>query len=74
MFTEIATEDVLKVVRAHDFDDDPELDFGAARIDAVVALERLGRAVHAEQAGRSPDCIVNVRRRWASVAVIRHCR
>ena len=48
MFTEVATEDVLKVVRAHDFGDEPAHDFGAARIDAIVALERLIRAAQAE--------------------------
>ena len=37
MFTEIATEDVLKVVRAHDVASEPELEFGAARVDAVSA-------------------------------------
>jgi hypothetical protein len=50
MFTEVATEDVLKVVRAHDFESESELKFGAARIDALVALERLSRVVSAEQA------------------------
>ncbi|WP_332642462.1 HNH endonuclease [Aeromicrobium sp.] len=48
MFTEIATEDVLGVVRAHDFGDEPQHHFGAARIDAIVALERLNRATQAE--------------------------
>ncbi|MDR7085656.1 hypothetical protein J2X11_000495 [Aeromicrobium panaciterrae] len=50
MFTEIATEDVLRAVRAHDFEDESELSFGAARIDALVALERLSRVVSSEQA------------------------
>lgn len=48
MFTEVATEDVLQVVRAHDFGDEPGHHFGAARIDAIVALERLNRATQAE--------------------------
>lgn len=52
MFTEVATADVLKVVRAHDFGNEPALRFGAARIDAIVALERLIRAAQAEQAAQ----------------------
>jgi hypothetical protein len=48
MFTEIATEDVLRTVRAHDFGSEPALKFGAARIDAIVALERLNRETQAE--------------------------
>ncbi len=50
MFTEVATEDVLTVVRAHDFEADPVARFSGARIDAVAALDRLVRAAQAEQA------------------------
>ncbi len=49
MFTEVATADVLSVVRAHDFESEPGHHFGAERIDAIVALERLIRASQAEQ-------------------------
>ncbi len=49
MFTEVATAEVLGAVRAHDFGDEPAHDFGAAHIDAFVALERLIRAAQAEQ-------------------------
>ena len=33
MFTEVATEDLLREVRGHDFGADPVQEFGAARID-----------------------------------------
>jgi hypothetical protein len=49
MFTEVATEDLLREVRSHDFGADPVHEFGAARIDAIVALDRSIRAAQAEQ-------------------------
>ena len=49
MFTEVATEDVLREVRGHDFGADQTHGFGANRIDAIVALDRLIRAAQAEQ-------------------------
>jgi hypothetical protein len=39
MFTEVAAEDLLREVRAHDFGADPVPEFGANRIDAVTALD-----------------------------------
>jgi hypothetical protein len=49
MFTEVAAEDLLREVRAHDFGADPVPEFGANRIDAVTALDRVIRAAQAEQ-------------------------
>ena len=49
MFTEVATEDLLREVRGHDFGADPVQEFGANRIDAIVALDRSIRAAQAEQ-------------------------
>ena len=49
MFTEVATEDLLREVRAHDFEGDAVHEFGANRIDAIKALDRAIRAAQAEQ-------------------------
>ena len=49
MFTEVATDDLLREVRGHDFGADPSHEFGANRIDAIVALDRSIRAAQAEQ-------------------------
>ena len=49
MFSEVATEDLLREVRAYDFEGEPEHEFGASRIDAIVGLDRVLRAVQAEQ-------------------------
>jgi len=49
MFTETAPEAVLAEVRGHDFGADPGPRFGANRIDAIVALERVISAAQAEQ-------------------------
>jgi hypothetical protein len=49
MFTETAPEDVLGDVRGHDFGADPVAGFGASRIDAIVALDRVINAARAEQ-------------------------
>ncbi len=49
MFEDVEVEDLLSTIDAHDFDADPPLDFGAARIDAIVAYERILRAVQARQ-------------------------
>ena len=49
MFTEVAAEDVLWEVRGHDFGADPTHEFGASRIDAITALDRVIRAAQAEQ-------------------------
>jgi hypothetical protein len=48
MFTEVAAEDLLREVRAHDFGADPVHEFGADRIDAIVALDRLIGVAQAE--------------------------
>jgi hypothetical protein len=49
MFENVATDDLLKAVRAHDFDphDDP---MGADRIDAIKAFDRVIRTAQARQA------------------------
>ena len=49
MFTEVATEDLLREVRAYDFEGEPAHEFGASRIDAITGLDRLIRAAQAEQ-------------------------
>jgi hypothetical protein len=49
MFESVAVEDLLSTIDAHDFTGDPVMDFGAARIDAVVAYERIIRAAQARQ-------------------------
>uniref|UniRef100_UPI002FCAFB31 DUF222 domain-containing protein n=1 Tax=Aeromicrobium sp. TaxID=1871063 RepID=UPI002FCAFB31 len=49
MFTEAATEDLLREVRSYDFGGDPVQEFGANRIDAIVGLDRVIRAAQAEQ-------------------------
>ncbi|VXB54929.1 DUF222 domain-containing protein [Aeromicrobium sp. 9AM] len=49
MFTEVATTDVLREVRAYDFETEPVHEFGASRIDAITALDRVIRAAQAEQ-------------------------
>ncbi len=49
MFTEVATEDLLREVRAYDFEGEPAHEFGASRIDAIVGLDRAIRAAQAEQ-------------------------
>ncbi len=49
MFTEVATEDLLREVRAYDFEAEPAHEFGASRIDAIVGLDRAIRAAQAEQ-------------------------
>lgn len=45
----MAAEDLLKAVRAHDFDPHDDV-MGAARIDAITACDRVIRAAQAEQA------------------------
>jgi hypothetical protein len=52
MFTEVAAADALARVRGHDFGADPVLEVGANRVDAIVALDRLIAAAHAEQASQ----------------------
>ncbi|MEJ7635020.1 HNH endonuclease [Aeromicrobium sp.] len=52
MFTEVATEDALRDVRAHDFGADPAQECGANRIDAITALERVVASARAEQAAQ----------------------
>ena len=49
MFTEVATEDLLREVRAYDFAGEPVHEFGASRIDAITGLDRAIRAAQAEQ-------------------------
>lgn len=49
MFEDVGVEDLLSAINAHDFSSDPELDFGAARIDAIVGYERVIRAAQARQ-------------------------
>ncbi len=49
MFTEVATEDLLREVRSYDFEGEPAHEFGASRIDAIVGLDRVIRAAQAEQ-------------------------
>ena len=49
MFTEVATEDLLREVRSYDFGNEPVHEFGASRIDAITALDRAIRAAQAEQ-------------------------
>ena len=49
MFSEVAAEDLLREVRAYDFEAEPEHEFGASRIDAIVGLDRAIRAAQAEQ-------------------------
>ena len=49
MFEDAEVAGLLSAIDAHDFDADPELEFGAARIDAIVAYERLIRAAQAGQ-------------------------
>ena len=49
MFTEVAIEDLLREVRAYDFEGEPAHAFGASRIDAITGLDRLIRAAQAEQ-------------------------
>jgi hypothetical protein len=52
MFTEVATEDLLREVRGYDFDSDPAHECGANHIDAITALDRLIRSAQAEQLAR----------------------
>ncbi len=49
MFEDVAVEALLVTIDAHDFDADPDLDFGAARVDAIVAYDRVIRAAQARQ-------------------------
>lgn len=49
MFEGIEVEDLLSTIDAHDFSADPDIEFGAARIDAIVAFERIIRAAQARQ-------------------------
>jgi hypothetical protein len=49
MFEHVEVAQLLSTIDAHDFSADPELDFGAARIDAIVAYERIIRAAQARQ-------------------------
>ena len=49
MFEEVEVAHLLSTIDAHDFSADPDLDFGAARIDAIVAFERIIRAAQARQ-------------------------
>ena len=49
MFESVGVEDLLTTIDAHDFTADPDIEFGAARIDAIVAYERLIRAAQARQ-------------------------
>lgn len=48
MFENVAAEDLLGSVRAHDFDPHDDV-MGAARIDAITACDRVVRAAQAEQ-------------------------
>lgn len=49
MFESVAAESLLATIDAHDFTAEPDSNFGAARIDAVVAYERLIRTAQARQ-------------------------
>ena len=49
MFENVDVEGLLSTIDAHDFTADPDIDFGAARIDATVAHERIIRAAQARQ-------------------------
>ena len=49
MFGDVGVEGLLSAIDAHDFPADPDVDFGAARIDAIVAFERIIRAAQAGQ-------------------------
>ena len=49
MFENVAAEDLLKAVRAHDFDPHDDV-MGAARIDAIKACDLVVRGAQAEQA------------------------
>ncbi|MEO6470622.1 MAG: HNH endonuclease [Aeromicrobium sp.] len=49
MFENVAAEDLLQVVRGHDFDPHDDV-MGADRIDAITACDRIVRAAQAEQA------------------------
>lgn len=49
MFEDVATADLLAEVAAHDFTSDPAHEAGAARIDAITALDRVIRTAQAAQ-------------------------
>ncbi len=49
MFESVEVGGLLSTIDAHDFSTDSVLDFGAARIDAIVAYERIIRAAQAGQ-------------------------
>ncbi|MET0930399.1 MAG: hypothetical protein ABWX74_12830 [Aeromicrobium sp.] len=49
MFEATATEDLLREVRAHDFDADPVLEVGHNRVEAIREIDRGIRALQAEQ-------------------------
>ena len=49
MFEGVEVGSLLSAIDAHDFSADPDIEFGAARIDAIVAYERIIRAAQARQ-------------------------
>ena len=49
MFESVEVEDLLSAIDAHNFSTDPDIEFGAARIDAIVGYERIIRAAQARQ-------------------------
>ena len=49
MFESVEVEELLPAIDVHDFAADHDLDFGAARIDAIVAYERIIRTAQARQ-------------------------
>ena len=49
MFESVEVGNLFSTIDAHDFSTDSDLDFGAARIDAIVAYERIIRAAQAGQ-------------------------
>jgi hypothetical protein len=71
MFESVAVEDLLSTIDAHDFTGDPVMDFGAARIDAVVAYERIIRAAQARQLAQINACMWSGSSRARSVPLIR---
>jgi len=52
MFEATDTQDLLREIRAYDFDSDPVHEWGANRVDAIAALDRSIRSAQAEQAAQ----------------------
>ena len=49
MFEDVEVAHLLSTIDLHDFTADPDIDFGAARVDAIMAYERIIRAAQARQ-------------------------